>query len=178
MHILSSDVILLAHATFGVTGCLAALWVFVEALNAGLGNRGRIRAAAVLTALAIAAAWICGGFWYVHFYPAEKALILGGPWPFAHNLFMETKEHLFFVTAILAFLLPMVTREEADSNAAVRKLVLALSGMIVITGLTIEGAGAVINHGVKVALLPDRAFHQAAKGAPPWIPGTDAKLHN
>jgi hypothetical protein len=93
---------------------------------------------------------------------------------------METKEHLFFVTAILAFLLPIVTREEADSNAAVRKLVLALSGMIVITGLTVEGAGAVIDHGVKVALLPqqDRVFHQAAKGAPPWIPGTAAKLHN
>lgn len=180
MLILSSDVILLAHATFGGIGCLAALWVFVEALNAGLANRGRIRTAALLTAVAIAAAWICGGFWYVHFYPAEKALILGGPWPFAHNLFMETKEHLFFVTAILAFLLPIVTREKADSNAAVRKLVLALSGLIVITGLTIEGAGAVINHGVKVALLPhrDRMFHQAVKGAPPWIPETAAKLPN
>jgi len=180
LHILSSDVILLAHASFGVIGCLAALWVFVEALNAGLANRGRIRTASLLTALAIAAAWICGGFWYVHFYPAEKALILGGPWPFAHNLFMETKEHLFFVTAILAFLLPIAAREEADSNAAARNLVLALSGLIVITGLTIEGAGAVISHGVKVALLPHRdpVFHQASKGAPSWIPGTAAKLHN
>jgi hypothetical protein len=180
LHILSSDVILLAHASFGAIGCLAALWVFVEALNARLANRGRIRTASLLTALAIAAAWICGGFWYVHFYPAEKALILGGPWPFAHSLFMETKEHLFFVTAILAFLLPIATREEADTNAAARNLVLALSGLIVITGLTIEGAGAVISHGVKVALLPHRApvFHQASKGAPSWIPGTAAKLHN
>jgi hypothetical protein len=180
LNISSSDVILLAHATFGVTGCLAALWVFVEALNAGATNRGRIQAAALLTAVAIAAAGICGGFWYVQFYPPEKALILGGPWPFAHNLFMETKEHLFFVTAILAFLLPIATREKADSNASARKLVLALSGLIVITGLTVEGAGAVINHGVKVALLPQRVrvFHQAAKGAPPWIPGTAAKLPN
>ncbi|MDP8990975.1 MAG: hypothetical protein M3N41_12960 [Acidobacteriota bacterium] len=180
MHILSSDVILLAHATFGVTGCQAALWVFVEALNAGLANRGRIRTAALLTAVAIAAAWICGGFWYVHYYPPEKALILGGPWPFAHNLFMETKEHLFFVTAILAFLLPIAAREDADSNAAARQLVLALSGLILITGLTVEGAGAVINHGVKVALLPQRdaLFPQVSKGAPSWIPGPAAKLHN
>ncbi len=169
MHILSSDVILLAHATFGVTGCMAALWVFVEALNAGPANRGRIRTAALLTAVATATAGICGGFWYVHFYPADKVLILGGPWPFAHNLFMETKEHLFFVTAILAFLLPIAAREEAGSNAAARKLVLALSGLIVITGLTVEGAGAIINHGVKVALLPerDRVFHQTSKAAPP-----------
>jgi hypothetical protein len=180
LNILSSDVILLAHATFGVSGCMAALWVFVEALNAGPANRGRIRTAALITAVAIAGAWICGGFWYVHFYPPEKALILGGPWPFAHNLFMETKEHLFFVTAILAFLLPIAAREEADSNAAARKLVLALAGLILITGLTVEGAGAVINHGVKVALLPqrDRVFHQASKGVPSWIPGTAGKLRN
>ncbi len=178
MPILSSDVILLAHATFGVTGCLAALWVFVEALNAGVANRGRIRAAALVTAVAIAAAGICGGFWYVHFYPPEKALILGGPWPFAHNLFMETKEHLFFVTAILAFLLPIAAREAAAANAAARQLVLVLAGLIVVTGLTVEGAGAVINHGVKVALLPERALHQASKGALLWIPGTAAKLRN
>jgi hypothetical protein len=180
LNILRSDVILLAHATFGVTGCLAALWVFVEALNAGPANRGRLRTAALVTAVAIAAAWVCGGFWYVHFYPPEKALILQGPWPFAHNLFMETKEHLFFVTAILAFLLPIATREETDSNAAARRLVLALSGLILITGLTVEGAGAVINHGVKVALLPNRdaVFHQASKGTPLWIPGTAAKLRN
>jgi hypothetical protein len=101
----------------------------------------------------MAAAWICGGYWYVHFYPAEKALILKGPWPFAHNLFMETKEHLFFITGILAFLLPIATREKLYLNSAARKLVLTVATLIVVTGLAVEGAGAVIDHGVKVALL-------------------------
>jgi len=153
MNISTSDAILLAHAAFGVTGCLAALWVFLEALNAQPGNAGRTRAAALVTALSMAAAWICGGYWYVHFYPAEKALILTGPWPFAHNLFMETKEHLFLITGMLAFLLPVVAREKLDSNAAARKLVLSVAALIVITGLAVEGAGAVIEHGAKVALL-------------------------
>ena len=107
------------------------------------------------------AAWICGGYWYVHFYPAEKALILQGPWPFAHNFFMETKEHLFFVTAILAFLLPITAREKLYANSAARKLVLSVAGLTAITGLAIEGAGAVIDHGVKVALL-----QKALKGTP------------
>jgi len=80
-------------------------------------------------------------------------MILKGPWPFAHNLFMETKEHLFFATAILAFLLPIACREELYANAIARKLVLSVSAMVVITGLALEGAGAVIDHGVKVALL-------------------------
>jgi hypothetical protein len=153
MNISTSDAILLAHAGFGVTGCLAALWVFLEALNAQPGNAGRTRAAALVTAVSMAAAWICGGYWYVHFYPAEKALILTGPWPFAHNLFMETKEHLFLITGMLAFLLPVVAREKLDSNAAARKLVLSVAALIVITGLAVEGAGAVIEHGAKVALL-------------------------
>jgi hypothetical protein len=159
-NISSSDVILLAHATFGVAGSMAALWVFVEALNAQPANAGRIRAAALVTAVCIAAAWICGGYWYVHFYPPEKALILKGPWPFAHNLFMETKEHLFFVTAILAALLPITTREKLFSNSAARKLVLSVAGLIAITGLAVEGAGAIIDHGVKVALLQN-----ASKGS-------------
>ena len=153
MNISSSDVILLAHATFGVTGCLAALWVFVEALNARRENAVRLRRGALAAAICMAAAWICGGYWYVHFYPPEKALILKGPWPFAHDFFMETKEHLFFVTAILAFLLPITTREKLYLNSAARKLVLSVAGLIVITGLAMEGAGAIINHGAKVALL-------------------------
>ena len=102
MNITSSDAILLAHATFGVLGTLSAVWVFVDALNAREQNARRIRRAALAVAVCMGAAWILGGYWYVHFYPADKALILKGPWPFAHNLFMETKEHLFFLTLILS----------------------------------------------------------------------------
>jgi hypothetical protein len=153
VNIFSSDVILLVHAALGVTGCMAALWVFIEALNAQPANAVRTQTAALVAAVCMAGAWVCGGFWYVHFYPTEKALILKGPWPFAHNLFMETKEHLFFITAILSFLLPIATREKLDLNSSARKLVLSVAALIVITGLAVEGAGAVIDHGVKVALL-------------------------
>jgi hypothetical protein len=55
-----SDVILLSHAACGVMGCLAALWVFVETLNARPANTGRIQTAALLTALLMTAGWDCG----------------------------------------------------------------------------------------------------------------------
>jgi hypothetical protein len=161
MNVSASDLLLLMHASFGVTGCLAALWVFVETLHAPQSNAGRIRLAALATAVCMAAAWICGGYWYIHFYPPEKTLILNGPWPFAHNIFMETKEHLFFITAILALLLPIAAREHLPSSAPARKLVLSVAALIVITGLAVEGAGAVIDHGVKLALL-----RGVAKGTP------------
>jgi hypothetical protein len=153
LNISSSDILLLAHAALGVTGCMAALWVFVEALNARPGNAARIQTAAFVAAICMAGAWICGGYWYVHFYPPEKAWILKGSWPWAHNLFMETKEHLFFITAILAFLLPVTTRERLHANSAARKLVLSVAALIAISGLAVEGAGAIINHGMKIVLL-------------------------
>jgi hypothetical protein len=153
MNITGSDVIVLTHAGFGVLGSLMALWVFVEALNAREENAERTRKAAGAVAVCMGAAWILGGYWYVHFYPADKALILKGPWPFAHNLFMETKEYLFFATLILSFYLPIAARDRLYSNTAARRMVLSVTMLIVLTGLAIEGAGAVISHGAKVALL-------------------------
>jgi len=153
VRVTGNDVILLAHASMGVLGTLSALWVFVEALNAREGNAQRIRRIAGAVAIFMGVTCILGGYWYLHFYPAERALILKGPWPFAHNLFMETKEHLFLMTMILSFYLPIAAQDRLFSNAAARRMVLCVAMLIVLTGLAIEGAGAVIDHGVKVALL-------------------------
>lgn len=156
-----SDVILLGHATFGILGILSALWVFVEVLNAREENATRIRTGVAVVPISLCFACILGGYWYLRFYPAEKAIILRGPWTFAHNLFMETKEHLFFITLILALYLPIAAAEKLYANASARMMVLYVTLMIVITGVAIEGAGAIVDHGVKVALL--RAL---VKGAP------------
>src|ERR1700722_7858056 len=153
MNVTANDAILLAHATFGVLGTISALWVFVETLNARDENLTRIRAAALAAAIFMVMAWILGGYWYLHFYPLERAMILKGPWPFAHNLFMETKEHLFLMTLILSFYLPIAARDQLPSSAAARRMVLCAAALIVLSGLTVEGVGAVIDHGVKVALL-------------------------
>jgi hypothetical protein len=154
-----SDVILFAHPTFGVLGILAAVWVFVEALNASEANHARIRYAAFAVALCFCLAWILGGYWYVTFYAPEKTIILQGPWPIAHTLFMETKEHLFFIPLILALYLPIISARRLASERGARAVVLVVAGLIVLNGLAIEGAGAVVNHGVKVAFV-----HSGAKG--------------
>jgi hypothetical protein len=155
-----SDIILFAHPTFGVLGIMAAVWILVEALNASEANQGRIRLAANAVTICFIAAWILGGFWYVNYYYAEKAIILKGPWPFAHTLFMETKEHLFFIPLILALYLPIVAARRLASNAAARAMVMVVSAFIILNGLAIEGAGAIINYGAKVAFI-----HTGQKGA-------------
>ena len=155
-----SDIILFAHPTFGVLGILAAVWVFVEALNASEANQARIRYAALAVTICIVLAWVLGGYWYTIYYAPEKAIILKGPWPWAHNFMMETKEHLFFIPLILALYLPIVAAKKLATNKAARMMVMVVATFVVLNGLAIEGAGAIINYGVKVAFV-----HTGTKGA-------------
>jgi hypothetical protein len=149
-----NEIVLFAHPTCGVLGIMAALWVVVETLNASETNKWRLQLAAVVCMASIVAAWIIGGYWYVNFYAADKAVILKGPWPWAHNLFMETKEHLFFIPLILALFLPIAAMQKLTAQRGARLVVLTVAGLIVLNGLVIEGAGAVISNGVKMALMP------------------------
>ena len=85
---------------FGVFGVIAAVWVFVEVLNISEKNLKRINTACITVALLMVLTWITSGYWYIVYYAGDKALILKGPWAFAHNLIMESKEHVFFVVLI------------------------------------------------------------------------------
>lgn len=149
-----SDVILLAHPIFGVLGTITAIWVFVEVLNASPANAARTRGMAYAVAVFMVLAWGLGGYWYVNFYGADKAVILAGPFPLAHSFFMETKEHLFFVPLVLALFLPMATRANLATSASARTVVLTVTALIALSGLAIEGAGALISYGAKAALVP------------------------
>lgn len=150
---MSKEVILMLHPAFGVLGILAAVWVFAETLNVSAGNIVRIRLAALLSAGLIWLAYVVGGYWYVLYYGADKALIKAGPWPFAHGLFMESKEHIFLSLLLVATLLPMAAFANLSSRQSARQLVYWSALTVVGLGLAMEGAGAVISLGAKVALL-------------------------
>lgn len=158
-----SNIILLAHPTFGVLGILACVWLLTETLNLSPANIGRVRLACNVVLVLIALTWVFGGYWYVVYYPVEKAIILKGPWSFAHNFFMETKEHLFFIPLILAFFLPFAAKSDLLKSKGARNVVAATAALIIITGLAIEGAGAAINMGVKVGLMQPPATIQQAE---------------
>jgi len=141
------------HPTFGVLAMIASVWVFVETLNAGPGSQARIASASKFVAVLMWLTYIVGGYWYVVYYGADKALIKAGPWSFSHSFFMETKEHLFLMLILLATLLPIVASGDVVKKAATRAVVLCTSALIVLMALAMEGAGAFISMGVKTALL-------------------------
>ena len=148
-----NELILMAHVLMGVLCVVATVWVFADALNASEANRARIRIISRGAALAMWLSFVIGGYWYVSLYPADKAIILKGPWPFAHNLFMETKEHLVILLLLLATYLPIAAAGNLARSRDARSLVLWVAGLMVLLALTIEGEGGLIAMGVKVALL-------------------------
>ena len=150
---MSKELILMLHPTFGVLAIIASVWVFVETLNASEANLSRLRIASVAVALLMWLAFIVGGYWYVVFYGADKAIIKAGPWPFAHGFFMETKEHIFLMLLLLATFLPVAAYGEIVKKQGLRNVVLWSSALVVLMGLAMEGAGAFISMGAKVALL-------------------------
>jgi hypothetical protein len=148
-----SELILMAHVFFGVGCLISTVWVLVEALNASAANRRRIQLISRAAALCMWAAFVVGGYWYVTAYPADKAVILRGPWPFAHKFFMETKEHLVILLLLLATYLPIAAAADLAANQNARRVVLWVAGLTVLLALVTEGDGGVIALGVKVGLL-------------------------
>lgn len=148
-----NEIVLMAHVLFGVGCILAASWVFVDTLNANATNLARIRWISCASAAFMWLAFVVGGYWYVVLYKMDKAVILKGPWPFAHSFFMETKEHLVIMLLLLATYLPIVAANNLVANREARRLVLWVAALVALLGLMIEGHGAIIAMGVKVALL-------------------------
>jgi hypothetical protein len=148
-----NEVILMSHVLFGVGCLITAVWIFVEALHASEVNVARIRRVSLLSAVSMWLAFIIGGYWYVTFYKADKAIILNGPWKFAHEMVMETKEHLVFILLLLATYLPVVAANNLAANKDARRLMLWTSALTALLALAMDGEGALIAMGVKVGLL-------------------------
>jgi len=157
---MNNNVILLIHPALGGIATLAALWVFVDTLNASEASRSRIKNISILCAVLMWLTYIIGGYWYVVHYAPEKAIIKAGPWPFAHGFFMETKEHVFLMLLLLATYLPIAASGNLATSKGARKVVLWVSGLIVPVSLSMEGSGAILSIAVKIGLL----FKQAQGG--------------
>jgi len=147
------NILLLVHPVTGGLATLAALWIFVDTLNAGESSVARIKNISLICAVLMWLTYFLGGYFYVVYYGVDKAFIKAGPWALGHNFFMEAKEHVFLMLLLLATYLPIAAHNYIPSNKSARKIVLWVAGLIVPTSLAMEGSGAVIGVAVKVALL-------------------------
>ena len=149
-----TNFLLMSHAVLGSLLGLAGVWLFVDVLNAKEENQTRIRIMSLIIAGLMWLTYLLAGYFYVVFYYVDKGFILKGPWTFAHNFFMESKEHVVMMLLLLATFLPIIAYNNPVANKGARKIVLWATGLLILTTVAMEGAGAIISMGVRVALLP------------------------
>ncbi|HNS57250.1 MAG TPA: hypothetical protein PKO34_09375 [Smithellaceae bacterium] len=148
-----SQGLMMLHVLFGVLGILFAVALFVDVLNAHEGNYRRIKKLSSAVAILIVLAFLIGGYWYVVYYGADREIIKAGKWPWAHNYFMEVKEHIFFSLLLLSIYLPIAVCGVMPLNNTKKKnLILGICALIILLGLFMEGAGGIISKGVTMGL--------------------------
>jgi hypothetical protein len=148
-----NEIVLMAHVLFGVACLVTAVWVFVDVLNFSEINQSRIRMLSCAAAVFMWLAFLIGGYWYVTAYHVDKAIILQGPWPFAHNFVMETKEHLVITLLMLSTYLPITAAGNLSTSRDARRMALWTAGLVALLVMMMEGEGAIIAMGVKVGLM-------------------------
>jgi hypothetical protein len=146
--------VMMSHVALGVLGIMCVVALFVDVLNVNEGNIERIKKLSLAIAVLIVLAYLIGGYWYVVYYGHDRDIIKAGQWPWAHNYFMEVKEHIFFVLLLLGIYLPIaVYRNVPLAEKQKRNLVLGIAALIVLLGFFMEGAGGIISKGVTMGLM-------------------------
>jgi len=151
-----TEFLLMSHVLFGVACIVAAVWLFVDVLHASAANLPRIRRMSWAAAAVMWLAFVIGGYWYVTYYKADKAIILSEHnkhWHFAHEMVMETKEHLVIMLLLLATYLPIAASNNLAENKDARRLMLWVVALTALLALAMDGEGGIIAMGVKTGLL-------------------------
>lgn len=150
------DPLIGVHAFLGEFAVFAFFWVFVELFNPSPKRIARIQTIAAVGVVLLLLSWIAGGFYYVTIYGTNvKPLIKAGPQPWAHNLFTETKEHVFLLLPFLGMITWGMLRFAGDSivrDAKTRKAIQILALLVVLIGLSMAGMGYIISTGARAAL--------------------------
>lgn len=144
--------LLSAHVVLGILGiaCLAAvgLWLLKRELNISA-----LKQASLWSIILLMASWLTGGYYYATYYgKAVRSVIKAGPYPWAHAVFMEAKEHIFLFLPFLALVIAIVLwsrGEDLANSAPLKKQLAILAGVVVILGIFITLGGAVISGAVR-----------------------------
>jgi len=145
--IASKPVLVGLHLGFGIIGIDAFLWLLGEFKYAAW-HSARLRISAAIGVLGFVLSWLFGGYYYVTFYGAlVRPVIKAGLAPWAHNIVMETKEHVFLFIIPLALTAAFIAflREDEYRSLNIRRQTLVLVGLIAALGLAIGAMGYMIS---------------------------------
>lgn len=144
---------LITHVILGIIGVVASYAVWLH----GVKKIPPIQFLKISAGIAFSSfifSWIAGAYYYVVYYgTAVKPIIKAGASPWAHNFFMEMKEHVFLLLPFLSlvvFGMLLVFGEELgkEENSSLKRALSFLSGIVVLLGFLIAASGIIISGAV------------------------------
>ena len=123
------------------------MWLLGKLKDESGSRKSRIVTAALGVA-AFMGSWLSGGFYYVVYYGTlVKPVIKGGLAPWAHNIIMETKEHIFLFVIPLAVTVLFITLLDTEDlkRRTLHRRAMWLSGSVAGLGLLIGLMGFIIS---------------------------------
>ncbi|MFQ6009564.1 MAG: hypothetical protein ACE5J7_00370 [Candidatus Aenigmatarchaeota archaeon] len=125
------DLVLYAHLILGFALIVLSIVILLESKKKSSWLKP-------LSAITAGISWlhmIPSASLYITFYPATKSLIKAGAWPWAHLIFMETKEHWSLLVPIIATLAAwLVFRGKIEESKRWWILVIALTVLVGVMG--------------------------------------------
>lgn len=145
------------HIAFGELGLVCIVWALAE-VAWGASGRGvlRTKIASLTGTILIFAHWLVSGIYYVgHYGPEVKPVIKAGPWPWAHAVFMEAKEHIFLFLPFLALLILFLVWKHGDKLKEERGLrfsIFAVGSVAICVFAIMMISGFLISSGYRIAI--------------------------
>ena len=144
--------LVLLHSISGGLAALVLVWIILEIRYPTDRSLARARVASYLAAfLVTAGCWIAGGYNYLTVYGSQvKPVILAGPHPWAHEIVMEAKEHIFVFLPIIAFALSItlsaLDRDTFLDDAKFRRALTMIACLALFMVLLMFLMGAIISN--------------------------------
>ena len=151
--------LVMIHSTFGAIAALASTWIIVEMHHLTPKGLARAKFAGYIGApFNIVGCWIVGGYNYLTVYGSQlKPVILEGAQPWAHQIIMETKEHVFLFLPVISLALMLTLNllgkdqtllEEPKARKSIIAIALLALTMIVLSFVF----GALISNAAKIGV--------------------------
>jgi hypothetical protein len=144
--------LVLLHSISGGLAALVLVWIILEIRYPTDRSLSRAKVAGYLSAFLITAGcWIAGGYNYLTAYGFQvKPVILAGPHPWAHEVVMEVKEHIFVFLPIIAFALSItlsaIDRNTFQEDAKARRALTMIACLALFMVLLMFMMGAIISN--------------------------------
>ncbi len=146
------EFLLVSHVITGLLGVIAFYGAWLSLLHVSPDPRF-LRRASLGGLVFLLLSWFTGGYYYATYYgQAVRSVIKAGPYPWAHTVFMEAKEHIFLFLPFLAVVVTLLVWQSApelSTRPDLKRALTWLTGVLTGLGIIITLAGAVVSGAVR-----------------------------